>query len=217
MKKTISSCALVGGCCLGLLVVPQVGRGQGFYVDANAGAAFPESIKINYFLVPTPGAKLKFNTGPQFGVAAGYHFNEYVGAQIESGFIYNSAENLGGSGTSLSHVPMLFDVVLRYDQPNCKWLPYLGAGAGGDVSTLSLDHVSNPTGGTLNNTETSIVFAWQAFAGLRFKFSPTMSIGAGYKYYSADGGNWDVQHPGGRIDFGTARVNAVSVDFSFKF
>jgi hypothetical protein len=215
MKTHIRSLALVGGCCLGLLSLPQSGRSQGFYFDANAGASIAEDIKINYFVVPTPGEKLKLEAGPQFSVAGGYHFNDYLGAQIETGFIYNQAQNL--QDTSLSHIPMLFDVVLRYDKPDCKWVPYAGGGAGGDVSILTLNHMSTITGNVTDGQESTVVFAWQAFAGLRFKFNPTMSIGAGYKYYSANGGSWDVQHPGGRIEFGTARVQSVGVDFSLSF
>jgi hypothetical protein len=215
MKTHIRSLALVVGCCLGWLGLPQSGCSQGFYFDAHAGASIAEDVKINHFLVPTPGAKLKLDVGPQVRVAGGYHFNDYVGVQLESGFIYNQAQNLPDS--SLSHIPMLFDVVLRYDQPDCRWVPYAGAGAGADLSILTLDHVSAPTGAVIDGQESSIVFAWQAFAGLRFKFTPTMSIGAGYKYYSADGGNWDVTHPGGRIDFGTARVHSVGLDFTLKF
>jgi len=217
MKKTISSCALVGGCCLGLLAMPQLGRSQGFYFEANAGGAIAANVDVNKFIVSTPGAKLKLNAGPQFSVAGGYFFNEYLGAQIESGYIYNAAENAGGNATSLSHVPMLVDVVLRYDKSDCKWVPYLGAGAGGDVSILNLDYVTAPNGLVVDGASSTVVFAWQAFAGLRYKFDEKMSIGAGYKYYSANGGTWDVQNTSGNIDFGTARVQSVGIDFSMKF
>ena len=41
------------------LVLPQVGRGQNFYVGADAGVAIAEDVKLKQFILPTSGAKLK--------------------------------------------------------------------------------------------------------------------------------------------------------------
>lgn len=217
MKTPLRSLALVGGCCLGLLVLPQSGRSQGFYLNANAGVSLAEDVKISQFITPTPGAKFKLEAGPQFGVAGGYNFNDYVGAQLESGFIFNTVENSGSADAALSHVPMLVDVVLRYDKPDCKWVPYLGAGAGGDVSIITLDYVTAPGGAVVDGSGSAVVFAWQAFAGLRYRINPAMSVGAGYKYFSANGATWDVEHTAGDIKSGSAQVHSFGVDFSWKF
>ena len=228
MKNTFRSLALVGGCSLGLLAFPQLGRSQGFYLNANAGVALAQDVDLDRFIVSTPGAKLKLEPGPQFSVAGGYHFNNWLGVQAETGFMVNRVENLNNDGyddfdddydrdSYLSHLPLLIDVVLRYDQPDCKWVPYAGVGAGGDVSVLSLQNVRAPNGSTVDGTSSELVFAWQAFAGLRYKFRPNMSIGGGYKFYSANGATWDVDNTSGEIKSGTAQIHSVVVDFTWSF
>jgi opacity protein-like surface antigen len=220
MKKTIRTFALVGAGCLGLLACPQMGHGQGFYFNASAGASIAEDVDLKQFLVQTPGVKMKLDVGPQFSAAGGYNFNEYIGAQLETGFIYNEVSSVSGGGSidaSLSHMPMLADVVLRYDKPDCRWVPYAGVGAGGDVSVLSVDHVIAPNGVLVDGSDGTVVFAWQAFAGLRYKFSQTMSLGAAYKFFSSNGATWEVENSSGKIEAGMARVHSVGLEFTLKF
>jgi opacity protein-like surface antigen len=112
---------------------------------------------------------------------------------------------------------MLVDVVFRYDKPQSKWVPYAGAGAGGDASIIELDHIRAPNGTVVDGDGSTVVFAWQLFAGVRYKFNDMMSIGAGYKYYSVDGASWDVSHTSGDIESGTARIHSVGVNFNMKF
>ncbi len=233
MKNTFRSCALVGGCALGLLAFPQLGHSQGFYLNANAGVAFAQDVDLDRFLVSTPGAELKLDPGSQFNVAAGYNFNQWLGVQAETGFMVNRIDNLNSHGyddddydfdddednddSYLSHFPLLLDVVVRYDQPDCKWVPYAGVGAGGNVSVLSLEHVLGPDGSTVDGSGSDVVFAWQAFAGLRYRFHPNMSVGGGYKFFSAEGATWDVDRTSGDIKSGTAQVHSVVVDFTWNF
>src|SRR6266511_3579310 len=97
MKKTFRSLALVGGSCLGLFVWPDVGYGQNFYLDADAGVSLADDVSVRRFVVPTPGAKMKFDPGARLSVAGGYNFNEYVGAQIETGIIHNEVKSVTGA------------------------------------------------------------------------------------------------------------------------
>lgn len=216
MQNTIRSFAVVAGCCLGWLVLPNVGRGQNFYFDAQAGVSLADDLKLSRFVAATPGSKLKLDPGPRLSVAGGYHFNDYIGAQLETGFIANEVEDSDGD-LVISHVPILADVVLRYDKPDCNWVPYAGAGAGGAVSIITLDHVRGPTGGVVDGTGSTVVFAWQVFAGVRYKLNDKMSIGGGYKFFSADGATWDVEDTAGDIKTGTAQVHSFGVDFTMKF
>ena len=220
MKNTLRSLALVGGCCFGLLAWPDVGHSQGFYLNGNAGVSLADKVDLHRFLVSTPGAKLDLDPGPRLSVAGGYNFCEYFAVQIETGYIYNNVKGVTGGGdidASLSHVPLLADVVLQYDKADCNWVPYVGAGAGGDVSVITLDHVRAPNGGVVDGSAGTVVFAWQAFAGVRYKFNPNMSIGGGYKYFSANGASWDVRHTSGDIRSGTAAIHSFGVDFTWKF
>jgi opacity protein-like surface antigen len=218
MQRNIRSRVLVASCCLGLFASPCTGRSQNFYFDADAGVSLADDVKLRRFINPTPGGKLKLDVDPRLSVAGGYNFNEYIGAQLETGLIANEVKNLGGNGdASLSHVPMLADVVIRCDRPNCNWVPYAGIGAGGDVSVITLDHVRGPSGGAVDGTGSTVVFAWQAFAGARYKLNDRMSIGGGYKFFSASGATWDVEHTSGDIKAGTAQIHSFGVNFNLKF
>ena len=216
MHNTIRTLALVAGCCFGLVGLPGVGFSQHFYVKADTGVSFPEDVDLHRFLTPTPNGKFRLDTGGSFNVAGGYNFNDFVGAQIETGFTYNEVKGTDGD-LALSHVPLLVDIVLRYDRPNCKLVPYLGAGAGGDTSIIYLDWVRAPNGAIVDGSASDVVFAWQVFAGARYRLNDNMSVGAGYKFFWADGASWDVDHSFGDIKTGKAQVHTVSVEFNWTF
>lgn len=220
MKNDLRCLAVLGGCCLGLSALTGVAHGQGFYLDAQAGASLADDVSLKRFVARTPGTKMELDPGPRLSVAGGYNFNDYIGAQLETGLMYNNVKSVTGGGNidaSLGHVPILADVVLRYDKQDLKWVPYLGAGAGGDVSVISLDHVRAPDGSVVDGSGSTVVFAWQVFAGARYKFNDTMSIGGGYKFYSASSASWDVRHARGDIEAGMARIHSFGVDFNMKF
>ncbi|HMJ91874.1 MAG TPA: outer membrane beta-barrel protein [Candidatus Acidoferrum sp.] len=220
MKKTFRALALIGGVSVALFALPWAGHSQNFYFNANAGASLADDVDLRQFVVPTRGGELELDPGPRLSVAGGYSFNDFIGVQVETGFIYNEIKNVNSRGddeASLSHVPLLADVVLRYDKPDCKWVPYIGAGAGGDASVIMLDHVRAPNGTVVDGSGSELVFAWQAFAGARYKITDQMSIGGGYKFYSASGASWDVRNTAGDIKAGTARVHSLGVDFTMKF
>jgi opacity protein-like surface antigen len=200
MKNISRSWVLVAGCGLGLFAWAGVGHSQHF--------------------VQTPGGKVKLEPGGRLSAAGGYNFNDYIGAQIETGLIYNEIKSMTGAGNvdgSLGHMPLLVDVVFRYDRPDCKWVPYVGAGGGGDISVIYLDHVTAPNGSIVDGSGSTAVFAWQAFAGLRYRLNDNMSIGAGYKFFSASSASWDVRDTAGDIKTGTARVHSAGVDFNITF
>jgi opacity protein-like surface antigen len=220
MKKLIRTLALVSGCGLGWLAMPHMAQGQNFYVTADAGPAFAEDVKLDRFLVRTPGAEIRLNPGARLGLAGGYAFNDFFAVQLETGLIVNDVKSMNGDNrvdAALLHSPLLVDAVLRYDQPDFKWVPFLGAGAGGDISVLAIDHERAPNGAVVDGSGSEAVFAWQAFAGLRYKFNDRMSIGGVYKYFSSGRANWDVEDSSGDIRAGSQQIHSVGVDFTIKF
>ena len=209
----------MGVLVMAALAMPARAADSGFYLDADAGVALADKVEIKTFFGPTPGTTVKFDPGIRFGVAGGYNFNRYIGAGFETGFIYNNIKSVNGGGSidaSLSHIPMMANVVIRYDQPDCKWVPYGGVGAGGDVSIIYLNNVEG-NGVIADGADSTIVFAWQAFGGVRYKFNEKMSLGAGYKYYSASGASWDFADFSDSIKIGRANVHSLLVEFNLKF
>lgn len=215
MNLNLSSVRVAAGCCLALLIVPAFAQDRGFYFNGSVGPALAEDVSLRSFVVPTPGRKLDLDPGARLSVAGGYNFCEYFGTELQTGFIFNNVDGLSGDA-ALSHVPVLGNAVLRYDKPDLKWVPYAGAGAGGDFSVIALDDVRFP-GGVVDGSDASFVFAWQVFAGARYKLNEKMSLGGGYKYFTADGADWNVRRTAGDIETGRARVHSVSVDFTMKF
>jgi opacity protein-like surface antigen len=169
-----------------LFAWPEAGHCQGFYVNGEVGPALAENVSLQRFVVPTPGAKIELDAGVRVSVAGGYNFNDYVGAEIETGFIFNEVQSVTGLGNidaAVGHVPLLANVVLRYDRPNCKWVPYAGAGVGGDASLIALDYVTAPNGAVVDGEASTVVFAWQSFAGVRYKITDKISVGASFGRY----------------------------------
>jgi opacity protein-like surface antigen len=221
MKTIIRSFAVVAGCCLGLLALPRVTVAQGWYLNADAGVAIANDVKVSHFITPTPGMKFELDPGPRLDIAGGYNFNDFLGVQLETGFIVNNVNGLSTGGdidAVVSHVPLLVDFVIRYDKPDCKFVPFVGIGCGGDISSFTVDHALAAGGTTIvDGSASTAVFAWQAFAGARYKLNEKMSIGGAYRYFSANGATWDVDNSSGDIKSGAAQVHSIVVDFTIKF
>jgi opacity protein-like surface antigen len=202
-----------------VVALPTAVRAQRPYFNADIGVALPEKVDVRTVNAPgiftgsTPGVKLDLDPGVRFGIAGGYNFNPFLGAEIETGFIYNSVKNVVGNGSSvpvdssISHVPLMGNIVLRYDQPDMPWVPYAGAGAGGDLSIV--------WDNSADDSDTKFVFAWQAFGGVRYKFNEALSLGLGYKYYWVDNATFSLG--GGSLGLGHEKIHNFLLEFNVKF
>ena len=204
---------MVAAGCVSLMAWPGSGRSQGVYFNTEIGAALADEVKWKEFFGPTDGSKFEFDTGVRFGGSCGYNFNRYLAIEGETGFIYNSFKNLDAS---LAHVPLMVNVVVRYDVPRCKWVPYAGVGGGADLSIITLDNVAG-NGVITEGTDSTSTWAWQAFAGVRYRFNRNMSAGLGYKYYSVDSASWDFAGYNDSIKIGQANVHSILLEFNMKF
>ena len=210
--------AIAGG--LSLLAHSSLAQSRGWYVSADAGAAIAEDVDLKRFVTPTPGAKMELETGGRLSAAGGFNFNDYFGVQLETGFIFNDVKGVTGVGdfdAVLGHSPLLVSAVVRYDQPRSPIVVFGGAGAGGDISIISLDWARGPNGVIVDGDSSTAVFAWQVFAGARYKITDRISLGASYKFFWADSASFDVDHTSGDIKIGKAQVHSVLVDFNIKF
>jgi len=213
MKRILRQVVVATSCCFALVLSARAASNQGFYIDAGLGGTIADDVKLREFITPTPGAKLRLTPGARLSVAPGYNFNEYLGAQLETGIMENDVRHVDAW---VGHVPLMADVVLRCDRADCRWVPYVGVGAGGDVSIITLDKVRT-AGGVVDGSGSDVVFALQAFAGVRYRLTDSMSVGGGYKFYWADGATWDVQHSAGSIKVGEAEVHSFSLEFEYRF
>src|SRR5712664_595211 len=88
----------------------------GTYLGFDAGVAFQQDVTIK----DTGGAKIAFDTGFRFDIAAGFPFSDSWSAEIETGMIYNSVRSIGGmpldaemGSLDLYQVPAMLNVIYK--------------------------------------------------------------------------------------------------------
>jgi opacity protein-like surface antigen len=147
---------------------------RGFYVNFDAGANWVPDFEVSF----DGGAEtdVDLDTGFRGGVAFGYNLNRFFGLELESGFLYNEAD---GADAWLGQVPLIASVIFRHDNPS-RFVPFVGAGAGGVAAIVSLEE------GDADEDDSDIVFAWQFQGGMRYKISEHSSLGIAYKYLGTD-------------------------------
>jgi opacity protein-like surface antigen len=142
---------------------------------------------------------VNYNVGVSVDGAVGWAFNKYVGLDLESGYVWGRINNIPGynaNGSTIANVPFLGNLTLSLPIPHTNIVPYIGGGVGGSESIFNA-HSFSDAGNvqTLYGSESDTVFAYQAFAGVRFMLSPNVSLGLGYKYFAT--GNPTFSYPPG--------------------
>ena len=164
---------------------------------------------------------VSYNTGFTFDGAFGWAFNQYVGLDFESGYVWGSINNIPGfyaNGSTIANVPFLANFTLSLPIPHTNIVPYIGGGAGGTWSTFDAHAFSNQGSPfqTAYGSESDTVFAYQAFAGVRFMLSPNFSLGVGYKYFAT--GNPTFSYPPEpNLDIAFSGVHTHSIMFTMQY
>ena len=202
----------------------------GFYIQGEVGGQWTHDIKLNeFFGVPlTPDSKIKLDPGLRAGVAGGYQFNDFFALEGELGFMGSHIESITSAtyihDAYYANLPFLVNARLQF--PNRSIVtPFIGAGVGFSQTILDVDNISimDTQGGitTMHGSDWDTVFAWQAFAGLKFRINDYMRVSIQYHYFTADGATYNAEFaggtPSGTISFGRAETHAVSAAFVFRF
>ena len=153
----------------------------------GVGPSFFRNSQLTQFGGPV-SSPVAYKTGAALDTAVGWAFNPYVALDFETGFIGAEIDNVPGytsHNTSLYNVPFLADVTFSYPIPHTGFIPYAGGGLGGADVIFDTDSFrQNSTLNTVFGAESDVVFAGQAFAGLRFQISRNMSLDLGYKFFA---------------------------------
>ena len=227
MKKSSRVLLVLGACgCLALWSPPRAKGQQGhFYFKGDLGGNWTQDTELKewFFNEPVqPGSKVTFNPGVRFGIAGGFFLTDWLGAEFETGVMANDIDFIsgfiaGGSyvDATFSNVPFLIN--FRFQCPRLDLLsPYFGGGVGGAVSILDANQIDRGFGGE-SGTATDGVFAYQAFAGLRYKLNEHMGLSLEYRYFGTESSNLEADFTPGRIRLGGISTHSVSFAFDYKF
>ncbi len=225
MKHTYKLSSLLAQCAAAVLLAgaAHAQGDRGPYFKTDLGGAMTETTDLRSFIGPVaPGSKVEFDPGVRFGMAAGWRWMRFFSTEAEIGVMESGISSMTGVSVHdayMYNTPILFNA--RGDFPLPFGLSvYGGAGIGYSSSVFDAGH-SQSGFTTVHGTDWDSVFAWQAFAGLRWSFGGRMGLSVEYRYFHADPTSWDIHGgpggPGGSIGFGQIQTHAVSLAFDVRF
>jgi opacity protein-like surface antigen len=173
--------------------------GQGPYFRAGIGPSFYQNGNLKgYSFASAPGlvgltgpsGKVTYNVGVSGYAAFGFAFNRYVGLDFQTGYTWaqlDNVQNYSQNNSSIGNIPFLANLTLSLPIPHSNIIPYIGGGVGGADSIFDARDFF-PTAqaagiNTIQGSRNDVVFAWQAFAGVRFQLDPSISLGVGYNFF----------------------------------
>lgn len=218
---------LAGACASALCLTAAQAQAQDsrFYVGADAGGALTSDTRVKEFFGPVnPGTKVSLDPGVRVGFKGGYRLTDWFAVEGETGVIANNIKSISGASidgnATLANVPFLLNARFELPHGNCPITPYFGGGAGGSASIISMDHHIDLGGVELRGSDAAPVFAYQAFAGLRYAINDQMSVGVEYHYFATTGPTWTADASGTATDhlrFLGVQSHMISAAFTYRF
>jgi opacity protein-like surface antigen len=216
---------VIAGVAFGLAMQAQNADSK-WYFRTDLGASLPMETDLEEFLDLDPAgeAEIEFDAGMRLGVAGGYRITPWLALELESGVLFNSINDTDGDSVdaSLTQVPFMGNLVVQCNNFN-RWVPFIGVGAGGVSSVLDIDERIDTGAGILlvKGTDADVVFAYQAFAGVRYELNDRMGVGLVYRFMGAQGASWDVENDGAgedlEIAFDDVFTHSISALFHLYF
>jgi opacity protein-like surface antigen len=219
MKRNFQSFALAAVCTCVTMASAAAHAATGFYVRADLGGTWSADTELKEYFGPVaPGSKVKFDPGVRFGVAGGYQFCDWFDAEVQTGFMAANIRSISDADrvdAVFSNVPVLLNARLQWPS-RCPLTPYIGGGAGLSVASLSIEEI-DLNGTSVDGSEADAVFAYQGFAGIRYRLNDRMGLSLEYRYFATTEPSWGAKNISGDIRFGCIETHSVSVAFDFKF
>ena len=224
MKKEILAAVIISAAGFGTALAQPTYEyifpaGVGPYVGVEAGPTIYQNGELKTFGGPASGS-VHYRVGGSTDASVGYAFNQYVAAGVQfglNGTSISSIPNYSLSDAQFYNVPFLANVTFSYPIPHTFLTPYIGGGVGGSDSVFD---PRNMTDGAnfVTGSEDDVVFAWEAYAGLRFQLSPNMSLGIGYKYFATGNPNFSYPpSPNFNVGFRGVETHSIMASFTVTF
>ena len=195
-----------------------------FYVKGALGAAKSSDVELRDFFGQAIAAnsEIDLEPGVRGTIRGGYGLTDWLDAEAETGFIYNDIDAVTGATRaegSIANFPLLLNLRLHLPESE-RFSPYIGAGFGICNTVLSTDNI-NIGGTAFDGFAADTVFAYQAFAGVRFAINERMGLSLEYHYFHADKSNMEadvtVGVPSDTVKLGRTESHSISVAFDFHF
>jgi len=227
MKNRYVTGVVVLSLCLGAAVAQaqyyyQLPEGAGPFFRMEVGPSFFQNGHVSEpdALAPSPNT-VKYRTGLAADAAFGYAFNQYAALDFELGYVGAKIDSVPGyfaNNTYVDNVPFLANFTLSYPIPRTIMVPYIGMGVGGADVILDADNFQNvASGDVVDGKENDVVFAWQAFAGVRFRLARDLSLGIGYKFLATEDPSFTYPPDNFHVNFDGARTHSVMASLEWKF
>jgi opacity protein-like surface antigen len=225
MKKTSCPLMRLAVCSLAslTLLTAQAEHGK-FYVEADAGGAVTVNTSLQeWFGAPIlPNSVVEFDPGFRLGLRGGYGVTDWFDAEVETGIMANNISFITGATEtdgSLANIPLMFNA--RFHCPALhKFSPYFGGGLGVSTTVLSGDNLT-VAGTTLDGSVAGAVFAYQAFAGLRFAINDRMGLSIEYHYFGTTDSDMRADVTVGtasdEVRLGGTGTHTATIAFDFRF
>jgi len=208
-----------------LTIPPAQGQevGQLYFAGDVGGSIFPDTDLEEYFGQNVSGSEVKFDPGIRLGFRAGYGLTDWFALEGETGLMANEIDSIDGASDAdavFSNVPFMLNARVHFPQYD-RLTPYFGGGVGGSVAVLDADDIVIG-GGRLDGNMSDVVFAYQGFAGLRYKLNENMGLSVEYRYFATLEPEWEPEEVFGPassddIRFGRIQGHMLSIAIDFRF
>lgn len=207
-----------------LLLLPAQAEKNKFYVEGDVGGAVTVDTELKKFFGATiaPNSEVKFDPGLWLGLRGGYGLTDWFDAEVETGFVANRIESVTGATeteAALTNIPLLLNA--RFHCPALHRVsPYFGGGLGGSTTILSGDDLVID-GTRMHGSAGGVVFAYQAFGGLRFAINDRMGLSVEYHYFATSSSEMRADITSGttsdRVRLGGTATHAATIAFDYRF
>lgn len=192
------------------------------YFRVGLGPNVMQDVDLDEFLLENvSGAKFELDPGIGIGGAVGRNFTDWFAAEFETGYYINGVDSVNrphSGDLAFGQVPLMVNVVFQLPTSG-PLVPFVGGGAGGAVSLLYADDFT--LGRTwIDGSDASVNYAYQGFAGLRYKLNERSSIVLSYKYTGIGDQSYTPDHvsyTAGDIRLGEAQMHSILIQYMMRF
>lgn len=194
-----------------------------FYIKFDVGGALTQNTDLKeFFGENTRGARVRFDPGVRLGFTFGALLKDWFALEGELGYMENNIDAITGPASvdaTLANVPFLVNARFQYPNPS-RFRPYAGAGLGVAASVIDANYIDYGFT-TLTGTQSDAVFAYQAFAGVRYEVNPRLGVNLEYHYFGTTEPTWRADFvygaPADQMRFGSIATHTFSIGFDYRF